>query len=236
MKRRKITLFIIICGLLLGACGCAQKQELTYLTEDEFYSYSAAVELTKENWEEYFEVASGLVKESFNSGGTYIYQYRYLVPKEFCVISSEQAEMLVEGVSFESYEFYEIATGELAQELGRKNEFSKQISLGDDKTAGKLVLMYEDDKQETWFSSFDGGDVIQCTSIMNAEMKEISCSEIKGTVSSFIIPDTVWNTDEDGVRYLCIGEAGNCFRIYEPSFYDDTRRYLKKTGKLGGGV
>lgn len=235
-KRRKTAVIILILSLLLGIGGCAKKQNMIYVSEEEFLSFGATVELNVSNWEEYFEVAPGIVKESFNRSGTYLYQYNYLVPKEFCVISSEQVVAQVEGVSFENNELYEATTGELYQELGIQYEFSKSFSIGDDKMAGELVLAYEDDKSEIWSYPFDGGEKVKCTSVMNAEIKEISCTEIEGTVSSFLIPDEVWNIDVDGVRYLCVGEAENCFRIYEPSFYDDTRRYFKKTGKLGGKV
>lgn len=237
MKRRKILLVLLLFCLLLGVGGCAKKQEIIYLSEEEFLSYGAEVELSWSNWEEFFELQPGMVMESYNSGGTYLYQYMYLVPKEFCVVSSETAELLVLGTGTGTQELYDIYTGEQVLVTKIEWEFAEELSIGDDKTARPLCLIYEEDKSEIWYRPLNSEGVIKCTSILkDGEVEEIYCSEAGGVVSSFLIPEEVWNVDDDGVRYLCIGKTEDFFRIYEPSFYEDTRRYLKKTDKLGGGV
>lgn len=237
MKRKKITLFLLMLSLFVGLTSCAKRQKIIYLSEEEFMAYGAMVELTVENWTEFFELQPGQVMETYNSGGTYRYQYMYLAPKEFCVVLGEQAELAVCGTKIGTTELYEKDSGELVLAVTTELELAENVFIGEDKTAGKLALIYEEDKREVWYRPDNSESVIICTSIdKDGEIRELDCDKAAGRVSSFLVPEKVWNVDEDGVRYLCIGEADSFFRIYEPTFYEDTRRYLRKTGKLGGGV
>lgn len=237
MIQRKIAALLCVMCLIFGAIGCGREKELIVMSEEEFFSYGETTELTAENWEEFFGLQPGPVLEEYNSGGTYTYQYMHLVPKEFCVISGEQAVLTVYGTRAVTEELYYVDNGELMQSFLIENQFWKELSIGDDKTAGTLELIQEEDFRIGYYSYGDSDGKVQCTSFLkDGEIKDLGCKEAAGTMLVFLLPEEVWNVDEDGVRYLCIGEEENYFRIYETTFYEDTRRYLKKTDKLGGGV
>ena len=238
MKRRNITALLGTILLLVGIIGCGRKEkELMILSQEEFFSYGIETELTTKNWENFFELQPGTVMEAYNSAGTYTYQYLHLVPKEFCVISGEQADLTMYGTRVGIEELYLEGCTEPDSEYELQTEVLVKVSIGDDKTAGALALIYEKDNRVRHQTFPDSENVRKVIGLFrDGEVKELVCWEAAGTISSFAIPEEEWNVDEDGVRFLCIGEEGTYFRIFEPTFYDDVRRYWKKTDRLGGGV
>lgn len=238
MKRRKAALLLGTVLLLLGTFGCgAKEKQRIILSAEEFFSYGTEAELTVENWEEFFELQPGPMLEDYNSGGTYICQDMLLVPKEFCVISGEQAELTVYGFQVGKEELYAVGEKEPVMEYQLRMELMEKVSIGDDKTAGTLALIYEEDKRQMQRTFIDSAERLTCTSIFrDGSIEDLVCIEADGRITSFVIPEEVWNVDEYGVSYLCIREGEDYFRIFEPTFYDDVRRYLKKTERLGDGV
>ena len=59
-------------------------------------------------------------------------------------------------------------------------------------------------------------------------VKELQVRSVKGTISILSVPEHVWNTEEEGVRYLLVGEEEDTFRIYELTIQDDIKRYLER--------
>ena len=248
---KKIISLAVAFTLLSGFCACmGQKEEpLTYISHEELMGYQKEVELTEENWEEYFDILVSADTYQDDDFSSYWYIPAYLMVKEQCIVISDSIELSIEGTMKveEKKQLYPwdgtvqgyVASGEAETKSYEKNwEWELSFSQAERKVPffacqeGYSNLTYIGENPDAIFSGeIPQEDYAQMFREYVTSVKELQVRSIKGTIRILSVPEHVWNTEEEGVRYLLVGGEGEAFRIYELTVQDDIRRYMERQTK-----
>lgn len=251
MKKYKRGFCVLLSAALcfgLVACGDASVQadsdskaevessntaKETVLTKDELNSYLEDVEITTENWEDYFSVEDYNYVEKDDFGEiSYDADQKILVCRENVIPASSSSEnTLVFEFSYTSsttgMEFYDKATGEdVSDEYSQTIEalvgvgsYEKTTtirscdisSVPDDNSEYVNEVLYE---TRVHYGSSLAGDTSQ-REIDTYEISNLTLNRVKGSVKVANIPEDKWNTDEEHGKYIVVNaEDDSNFNYY----------------------
>lgn len=197
--------------------GSAAKE--TVLTKEDFNSYLEEVEITTENWEDYFSVEDYHHVEKDDFGEiSYDADQKILVCRENVIPADRSSE---NALAFEfSYtssttgaELYDKATGEdvsgLTEELMLEADSCEKTttirscdisSIPDDNSESVDEVLYETRVQ---YGSSLGGDISK-KAICTYDISNLTLNRVNGSVKVANIPDEKWNTDEEHGKYIVV--------------------------------
>lgn len=237
MKKYKRCVSVLVSAILclgLAACGDASVQgdtdsktesksgsaaKETVLTKDEWNGYLKEVEITTENWEDYFSVEDyHHVEKDDLDEISYDADQKILVCQENVIPADRSSEnALVFEFSYTSSttgaEVYDKATGEdvsgLTEELMLEADPSEKTttihscdisSIPDDNSESVDEVLYETRVQ---YGSSIAGDTSK-KAIYTYDISNLTLNRVKGSVKVANIPDDKWNTDEEHGKYIVV--------------------------------
>lgn len=219
------------------------------ISKDEIVSYRKEIELTEDNWKDYFafEECEYIEKDAFNEYTGRELKYKVVVLKEPYVQSMFDNVLLKFDIeTAETSSYYNSETG---LEESRSDSpiqrtesvivtpisFSYLLSIQEDKSSslsassGVLCIIREwrpysmNGQRKVWLSE--------------KELVKYDIKNIKGCVYEWDIPEESWNVDENGLRYMLVDHGfeehrsyDKYWRYYEDGFYvkRDTSEWERK--------
>lgn len=226
MKKRII--LTILLGCLLTGCGqnaeveekeeaVAQEADMVLVTKEDINSYFSTVEITLDNWQDYFEVAEKeeIETDSFGEETGAKYAWKVINPKENVKVNDD----LVMRFSIEIAEIsntYFVDTDEAVYEATPyERNTDEDIEAWDFYPSAQIYQLYNisepyitEDKEVYHKSEND--------------IKKCELTKVVGSVTVANIPNHVWNTDENGDRFVAVEkEEENIAKFYENGNYSD---------------
>lgn len=173
---KKFLSLMLVIFVLFNLCACNStnsSEKVGFITKTELAQYSEYIELTTENWSEYFEI---VIHESTQTDvfgeetGTSI--SKNIVLKDGCYISKDNAIRL----TYDTDDWY------------------------DDKLykSTRDIVFAEDMAFVEGYKSLLRGMLLPS----NMVGVDVTCEKIKGTILKLSIPEERWVVDEDGAKYI----------------------------------
>lgn len=243
MRGKKGVVIGLLTCVLLGLCGCNKMKESNsniFISVEEFMEYTGtSVDITPENWREYFDVVrSEVIEEKFSSGNDEV-RYVVLQLKKDCIVAGDGATLMLKGVRNINTTYTNVVSGE-AFPVSNQAEFEMEAVLEETPLKVSLypawrdsgrIIPYDPDGDPYYIdeNGYQRTDPAKkCYYYFDTELLSLECSAASGKVVVLDIPEHVWNVEEGEVRYLCVGTAEDYFRLYELTFQDDYRRFLEQ--------
>lgn len=225
-----------VCAFALVACGAngeaangeaAKEDNVIHIDKETAKSYVIATEITVDNWDSLFELSS---KKDTDSFGDETGDEEYVI-----VVKSPNAADIKDGAIKYRYHLKETITT-LDSDTGEAIE-EPYIYESDQEIDNSLWLDYEGIVGYITSKTYFSGGTIGERKVKYRHESEISdfvVDRVKGTLYEVVIPDDVWNTAEDGTRYISIDmqdeENPRYLNLYENLNYEEVS---KKTGDIG---
>lgn len=213
--KKKIT-YLWIGVLAMGLLsGCGDKDDRIKMSPEEFLSYCELnVELTEDNWQEYFQIRENVSEEEIYSEEQ-LALVDHIEPWRSHVLEIRD-NGLGNVVDTTALRFHVTGTWHLTEYTADKEECYSMddpevdedydIEWGGSEIKEILcVYSYAE------MSGADGGYRKTSTDVDSLEM-----TKIMGTMNFAFIPEDKWNVDEDGVRYIIVEkDEGEYAEYYE---------------------
>lgn len=219
-----------VCAFALVACvaggatggGAAAKEDnAIHIDKETAKSYIQATELTTDNWDSLFELTS---RKELDSFGDETGEESYIL-----VAKSPNVAELKDGAIKYKYHVTETSTCKDPD----TGEALEESSVYENDEEGDSGIWYDGETGQVLYISMKTYISEGTNWINNEERKviydheyEISDFEVEnivGTLYEVVIPDDVWNTSEDGTRYISFDMGGGYntyMNIYENCRYE----------------
>lgn len=210
-KRKKICCLlagILVLGLM---SGCGEKDGKIKMSTEEFLSYcDLNVELTEENWQDYFEIRENVTEDELY-GDEYTTVER-IEPSCYNVLEIRDGGL---GVVKDTTAFRFHITGiwHLTEYNGEEVEDNAMdMEIDEDYDIEWTVKQAEEILLTSSYSREQGADAGYRRTATDVD----SCELVKviGTMDFAHIPDDKWNVDENGVRYIIVVKAEDDYAEY----------------------
>jgi len=219
IKKYQGIIMALFASLLLAGCGGNPNEKI--LSQEEFASYFELVDLTADNWEEYFNLVEEEVEETdiFDEPTGATTKYKSIQSKDnikaiggglvlqFSVSYSEQGgyynpeNKKVLGLELES---------EPDEDLDKTYQRKEDINVFYEREGGISHII----ATEGVIPNVSGFVIDNLTRKFSVEISEITCSKAKGKILVGNIPDTAWSSDKDG-RCIIVKMKKEQYQFYE---------------------
>jgi len=245
----KICYLLFLSFFLSGCSGAGGQNKIVYISVEEAMSFvKTSIEVTTENWNDYFEITEGKLTEE-----KLLQQVRWTKPfyfeiKDGFYLEEDEVTFVLRGkrLSNQIYTYVQVGesvkpeqaeseTRETVELENIEEDFRNELVISDTPFREFLFNAYYTSDQTVYYNPEDSTpesitmeELEQYSATMEKWYEIISCeceAVSSCNVRAVIIPEEMWN-EEEGVRYLCVGTKEKNFRIYEWTFQDDYRRFL----------
>lgn len=190
---KKTFSLMLVIFVLFNLCACNNSNtsgKVGVITKEELAQYSEYIELTTENWSEYFEITR---KESVTTDifgeekGTSV--YNHIVLKDGCYISEDNAVRIKYNI--------------------------EQLTWDGVTDGGKLIEIEWTDDIVFEDTMIYGEDMSKRGRSLHPDLVgDVTCEKIKGTILKLSIPDEKWAVDDEGRKYIEVKDSGYSTMVY----------------------
>ena len=183
------------------------QQEYIIISLDELKSCYKKIEITQDNWQNYFELTEykRMEKDSFGDETGAYKIYSTVLPLKDKTILVNSSDNGLDGVAFEFHTVY------------KDGSTSKVM---DEMHVIKLYYYFlEKNEGNLPYASLN---IIQLSAqaadgkAYQNELQECTLTRVKGTVTEFYAPSAdKWNTDEDGNKFLVVNANGTLYALFD---------------------
>lgn len=217
-----------VCAFALVACGAAAKEDnAIHIDKETAKSYVIATEITVDNWDSLFELSSEKITDSF---GDETGNEEYVM-----VAKSPNAVDIKDGAIKCRFHLKHTSTPldpDTGEAIGEPDIYESDQGFDNNIMFSDGMVLFLPSKtylsEGTYWTS--SGEEIKVNYRDESEISDFVVDIVKGTLYEVVIPDDVWNTAEDGTRYISIDmQDGSYLNLYENLNYEYVS---KKTGEI----
>ena len=205
-----------------GTENIAEKQDITkendevinVLSKEEFLSYFERVDLTLDNWDNYFYLNTGekVEKDAFGEPNGSVETYKIIERKEnIAIIDDNRPVFRFSGVYTEESGYYSSDGSKISGEEPHESAEEIDVSFYSGDVSNDILEISRNS------NDFDDGTI---TFKSSRNISEMNCTKVKGKILVASIPDSAWINNENGRCIIVEDEEGSYVSLYDDGKYD----------------
>lgn len=203
---------VLFSSLLLAGCGGNPNEKI--LSQEEFASYFEVVDITADNWEEYFDLVEEEVeeKDSFDEPTGEVRKWKSIQGKDNIKILGDDLVFRF-SVSYSTKGGYYNSENVKLRGLHQELDFEPDEI---DQEKEDIDVQYGFDNRSP-IIAVEGVSPFMMDNLtykFSVDISELTCTKAKGKILLGNIPDTAWSSDKDG-RCIIVKTKKRQYRFYD---------------------